>query len=135
MADPIINLFQTTLLVFYFITPAETVHISPGKKAGFEKTKIWTLQSTSQIPTENPTMCAANGKLLLKRFEQVSTVAVRAYCLCPEHTTGADDICDKEKDANAKLFSAQGVRNPAPAGIVPIDSDTPFPSSPDSPSR
>jgi hypothetical protein len=132
MPDVVASIFPTTLLVMYFITPAETVHLQPGKKADFEKTKIWTLQSTTQIQTENPNMCVANGKLLLKQFEQVSTITVRAYCLCPEHRTGFDSVCDDEKDKNAKIFGRKGLAPPR-AAIIPIGPDTPMPLSSETP--
>jgi len=128
MPDVATNVFQTTLLVLYFITPAETVHFGPGKKSDFEKTKILTLQSTSQIPTENPNMCVANGMLLLQEFEQVSTVTVRAYCLCPEHGTGSNDVCDKARKKNSDLFALKRLA-PPPAAIVPIGPDTQMPGS------
>ena len=127
MPDPVTNVFQTTLLVLYFITPAETVNIS-GKKSDFENTKLWTLQATSQIPTENPSMCVANGKLLIAKFDRVSTVAVRAYCLCPERLTGTGDACDKERDENKKTFGLMKL-TPPPAAIVPIGPDTEMPGS------
>jgi hypothetical protein len=131
MPDPVSNIFQTTLLVLYFITPAETVHLKPGHKGDFEKTKIWTLQSTNQIPTENPNMCVANGKLLIQEFEQVSTITVRAYCLCPQqYPPGSGDICDKAKDKNRKSFTDKGLQEPIPAAIVPIGPDTPMPLAP-----
>jgi hypothetical protein len=128
MPDPITNIFQTTLLVMYFITPAETVHLKPGQKTDFEKSKIWTLQSTNQIPTENPNMCVANGKLLLQEFEQVSTIAVRAYCLCPEHPAAPGDACDKAKGKNLDFFTAKHL-TPPPATIIPIGPDTLMPGS------
>ena len=126
MVDPVTTMFQTTLLVLYFVTPAETAHLQPGKKSDFEKSKIWTLQSTSQIPTENPDMCVANGKLLIAQFEQVSTVTVRAYCLCPEHT-GSNNACDRAKQKNIASFLGKG--SPPPAAIAPIGPDTPMPGS------
>ncbi len=138
MPDPVTTIFQTTLLVLYFITPAATVHLKPGQKEKekFETTKVWTLQSTSQISTENPNMCAVNGKLLLQKFEQVSTVTVRAFCLCPEHLTGSGDICDKAQQESVESFSKSNkvtedkARELAPPDtIVPIGPDTPMPSS------
>jgi hypothetical protein len=122
MPDAITSFFQTTLVVLYFVTPAETVDLAPGKKPDFEKTKIWTLQSTSQIPTENPNMCVANGLLLIKEFEQVSTVTVRAYCLCPEHVTGPDDFCEEAR----KNLVRRGVK-PPPATVIRIGPDTKMP--------
>ena len=130
MPDPVTNIFQTTLLVLYFITPAETVQLKPSLKAkqDFETTKIWTLQSTSQIATENPNMCVANGKLLLQKFEQVSTVTVRLYCLCPEHVASGD-VCDKVQKENAKLFESKRQTPPPPAAIIEIGPNTPMPVS------
>jgi hypothetical protein len=61
MPDAVTNIFQTTLLILYFTTPAETVHLKPEQKPKYETKKVWTLQSTSQIPTENPNMCVSIG--------------------------------------------------------------------------
>jgi hypothetical protein len=129
MPDPVTNLFQTTLLVLYFVTPATTVELnSKHPKSDYEKTKLWTLQSTSQIPTENPTMCQANGFLLQQKFEQVSTVTIRLYCLCPEKSTNTDDICDKAKKETTKNFT-QGNFVPPAAAVVPIGPNTQMPLS------
>jgi hypothetical protein len=131
MPDALTTLFQTTLVVLYFVTPAETVHLDPGKKNDFEKTKIWTLQSTSQIPTETPNTCVAHGKSLLQQFDQVSTVAVRAYCLCPERVM-PNDVCDKETKETRKRFLDKRLA-PPPAAIIPIRPDTPMPGSSEPP--
>jgi hypothetical protein len=124
MADAA-TLFQTTLLVLYFTTPAETIHLANGKKTEYETTKIWTLQSTSQIPAENPDMCVANGLLLRQKFEQVSTVTIRLYCLCPENATSKE--CDTAKATTTKTLSAKGVSSPVKAGIIEIGPNTPWP--------
>ena len=123
------EMFQTILLVLYFVTPAETVYLAPGKKTIYEKTKIWTLQSTNQIPTENPDMCIANGLLLLKQFELVSTVSVRAYCLCP--AKASNEACDNARDKNITIFG----RSSVPAAIVPIGPDTKMPLLKSDPGR
>ena len=133
MPDPVTNIFQTALLVLYFVTPAETVHLPSLKgkqaleaKVAFEKSKIWTLQSTSQIPTENPYMCVANGKLLQEKFSQVSTVTVRLYCLCPAQAIkDKDPNCEKEQqrtELRFKLLDKNG--SPPPAAIIEIGPDT-----------
>ena len=75
-------------------------------------------------------MCVADGKLLLEKFERVSTVTVRLYCLCPEHPTAPNDACDQEKKKTARRFApliAKGFQ-PISAAIVPIGPDTPMPS-------
>jgi hypothetical protein len=124
MPDAVTGLFQTTLVVLYFVTPAETIQLAPGQKADFEKSKIWTLQSTSQIPTENPRMCVSTGLQLLREFDLVSTTTVRAYCLCPEHVT--DALCDNAKKENAQRVQRKGAAAPAPqaATIIRIAPDT-----------
>jgi hypothetical protein len=126
------NIFQTTLLVLYFITPAETVNLGPApgstdKKKAFEKTKIWTLQSTSQIPTETPNMCVANAKLLYEKFQLVSTVTIRTYCLCPANPP-PNNVCDEAQKAQTNAFLEKG-KSPPPAVIIEIGPDTPMPSS------
>jgi hypothetical protein len=103
MADPVSTsaavatvgkLFSTTLLVLYFTTTATTVKVDQTSKPKYEKTKIWTLQSTSQIPTENPNMCLTIGTQYIHEFDDVSTMTVRAYCICPEAA-----MAEKEKNA------------------------------------
>lgn len=103
MADPI-----TTLLVLYFITPATSdsnVNTSEEKRI-LEAKKIWTLQSTSQIPTENPSMCVSIGTKLIQQFTNVSTMTVRAYCLCPEKTED-NDVCFNQRETEKKGLAAQ----------------------------
>lgn len=97
------KLFPTTLLVLYFTTGAATVTVNEKTKPAFEKSKIWALQSTSQIPTENPNMCLSIGKLYIHEFVEVSTVTVRAYCICPEHATGPNenDACLNQQRLDA----------------------------------
>jgi hypothetical protein len=126
------NIFQTTLLVLYFVTPAETVHLPSlnGNKAlaakeAFEKTKIWTLQSTSQVSTESPYMCVANGKLLQEKFAQVSTATVRLYCLCPEDSVkNKDPNCEKEQQRTGRLKLLDKNGASPPAAIIEIGPDT-----------
>ena len=125
MADVVSGVFPTTLLVLYFVTPAATVDLTGIDKAKFEQTKLWTLQSTSQIMTENPDMCVANGKLLIDTFANVSTVSVRAYCLCPQNVR-KKDVCDKARAAMQTL-AVKGIK-PPPAAIIPIGPNTPMPN-------
>jgi hypothetical protein len=83
MADLVSAVFQTTLLILYFVTPA--VNIPPGaSKKVFETNAIWTLQSTSQISLENSDVCRQMGTKLINQFKHVYTITVRAYCLCPQ---------------------------------------------------
>jgi hypothetical protein len=129
MPEPITNALQTTLLVLYFVTPAATVQIKPTLQAkqDYERTKIWTLQSTSQITTENPYMCVANGKLLQEKFTQVSTATVRLYCLCPAQAVkDKDPNCEPEQKRSEKFFfKFLDQRAPAPpAAIIEIGPDT-----------
>jgi hypothetical protein len=103
------KLFQTTLVVLYFTTAAKTVTVNEKTKPDFEKHNIWTLQSTSQIPTENPNMCLELGVLYIHEFDDVSTITVRGYCMCPDEALKVDDnnacINQKKKDiAKKKAF-------------------------------
>jgi hypothetical protein len=83
MADPVSAVFQTTLLILYFVTPAVNIPNGESKKT-FETKAIWTLQSTSQISLQNSDTCAQMGTKLINQFNKVYTITVRAYCLCPQ---------------------------------------------------
>jgi hypothetical protein len=130
MADVVTSMLQTTLLVLYFTAPAKTVHLdgTPAAKDAFEKTQTWTLQSTSQISTENPDMCVTNGVLLLQKFAAVSTVTVRLYCLCPQQqSANNNNVCDHAKQENARALSRFNKVAP-PAAIIEIGPNTPLPN-------
>ena len=119
MADPVLTsaaaakLLQTTLLVLYFTTDATTVKINQKTKPKFEATKLWTLQTTSQIPTDNPNMCLSIGVQYIHEFDEVSTVTVRAYCICPEASLD-NDACFNQKGLDKKSARIQSI-----APIVP----------------
>jgi hypothetical protein len=104
------KLFQTTLLVLYFTTPATmsipSDYFTKEKhlKADYEATKIWTLQSTSQIPVEDPDMCVALGEEFIHQFDTIGTVTVRAYCMCPR-ADNSRDICHDKQDKTIQLMS------------------------------
>jgi hypothetical protein len=108
MADVVTSVFKTTLLVLYFIAPAKTVHLDGTLKAkgAFEKTQLWTLQSTSQITAEDPNTCVADGILLLQKFAEVGTVTVRLYCLCTEDAVKKFKVCDQAKNGKRPLLKA-----------------------------
>src|SRR5262249_5214965 len=123
MADPVLGMFQTTLLVLYFVSPAQNVK-APFVKKDLESSKVWSLQATSQIPTENPNMCAAMGIKLIHEFDDVSTVTVRAYCMCPEKVI-KNDICYNRIEAERKLLSlAPGAKT---GTIIRLGPDTVVP--------
>jgi hypothetical protein len=135
MPDAFTNTFQTTLLIMYFATPAETMHLKPGDKPKYETTKVWTLQSTNQIPTENPNMCVAVGTNLIHEFDLVSTVTVRAYCLCPENVTN-DDACFKQREQESKAITRKGlVPVTPPATILRLGPSTTLPNTSGAPTR
>jgi hypothetical protein len=82
MAD-VSTLFQTTLMILYFVTPAVNVPKGETKK-DFETKAVWALQSTSQITLENSDVCSQMGTKLINQFNHVYTITVRAYCMCPQ---------------------------------------------------
>jgi hypothetical protein len=104
------KLFQTTLLVLYFTTPATITipkdYFKTHLKTDYEATKIWTLQSTSQIPVEDPDMCVAQGEEYIRQFNNIGTVTVRAYCMCPRADSG-NNVCHAQQEAIAKLQENQ----------------------------
>jgi hypothetical protein len=130
MAGVVTGVLQTTLLVLYFTAPAKTVHLNGSLKAkgAFEQTQMWALQSTSQIPTENPNACVANGVLLLQKFAAVSTVTVRLYCLCPQEAIKNFKVCDQAKQQSDHAFSRLNLPAP-PAAIIEIGPGTQIPAS------
>jgi hypothetical protein len=129
-------MLQTTLLVLYFIAPAKTVHLDGSLKAKqtFEKSQTWILQSSSQIPTENPNMCVADGILLLQKFAEVSTVTVRLYCLCPEQAVKKYKVCDQARQENAKALARFNL-GPPPTAIIEIGPGTQMPDASDAPEK
>ena len=77
-------------------------------------------------------MCVTNGLLLLQEFEEVSTVTVRAYCLCPapnpeKPQPGYDEYCDNQKKVKINFFKSKGLASPPAAIIVPIGPNTKWP--------
>jgi hypothetical protein len=120
MAEPVSTLFQTTLLILYFVTPAVNVPIGETKK-DFESTAVWTLQSTSQITLENSDVCSQMGTKLINQFNHVYTVTVRAYCMCP-HGDG-NKVCFNNQniiDSFAKDTKKQPTATIIPLGPVEI---------------
>jgi hypothetical protein len=107
------KLLQTTLLVLYFTTGATTVKVDKTTKPKFEANKLWTLQTTNQIPTENPNMCLSIGLQYIHEFDEVSTVTVRAYCICPEATDG-NDACFNQKSLDETNPRIKSFRNNVP---------------------
>src|ERR1700730_2218079 len=121
MPDPVSNIFQTTLLILYFTTPASTVpQMTAEQKKVYEAKKIWTLQSTSEVPTENPNMCVAIGTNFFHEFTELGNLTIRAYCLCPEKVIDNDACFNKrKKDAEiAKSIESKGLRAPPPSGTI-----------------
>jgi endonuclease YncB( thermonuclease family) len=130
MADVVTSVFTTTLLVLYFVAPAKTVHLNGTTKAKdtFEQTQLWTLQSTSQITTDNPNACVADGLLLRQKFAPVSTVTVRLYCLCSEQAVKKYPVCDKANQDNVALLARSKLGTP-PTAVIEIGPDTKMPTS------
>jgi hypothetical protein len=135
------KLFPTTLLVLFFTTQATNIPkgyfdqnpkpnpkpppelISP--KSQYEATKIWTLQSTSQIQVEDPDMCVALGTELIHQFDHIGTITVRAYCMCPRAESSRDVCHDKQEEIRALQAN-----EPRPAAIGTIIQLGPDPNNP-----
>lgn len=126
MADA--SVLTTTLLVLYFVTPAKTVHLSgtPEAKDAFEKSQLWTLQSTSEVAAADPNECVANGLLLRQKFAPVSTFTVRLYCLCPKEALGKFAVCDQEKQKSLHALTRSKLSAP-PTAIIEIGPGTQMP--------
>jgi hypothetical protein len=137
------KLFPTTLLVLFFTTSAMNIPkgLKPKKnpnpppdfispKAQYEATKIWTLQSTSQIQVEDPDMCVALGTELIRQFDDIGSITVRAYCMCPRVSSGNSECHDRQDKFTRKLESL-GQPLPAAVGtIIQLGPGTPIPTVP-----
>jgi hypothetical protein len=130
MTDVVTSVFTTTLLVLYFIAPAKTISLNGTTEAKdtFEKSQLWTLQSTSQVSTENPNECVADGILLRQKFAPVSTVTVRLYCLCSEQAVKNYPVCDQAKKESVPLL-ARSKLGPPPTAVIEIGPGTQMPTS------
>jgi hypothetical protein len=93
--------FPTTLVIMYFVTTP--VHIPPGEPKNVqEQNANWTLQTTSQIETEDPDSCLSIGIKMAKEFEVVNTSTIRLYCICPKGATALVCLNREEKIAAAE---------------------------------
>jgi hypothetical protein len=130
MADVVTSVFTTTLLVLYFVAPAKTVHLNGTIKAkeAFEKNQLWTLQSASEITTENPNECVANGLVLRGKFAPVSTVTVRLYCFCSAEALKHFDVCENANTENVSFLARSNVAAP-PTAVIEIGPDTQMPKT------
>ena len=82
--------FPTTLVIMYFVTTP--VHVPPGEsKKVQEQNANWTLQTTSQIQTEDPDSCLSIGIKMAKEFLPVNTSTIRLYCICPKGSE--EEVC------------------------------------------
>jgi len=96
--------FQTTLLLLYFVTSPASVPKGTPKET-LEKTSVWTLQSASQIPTQNPDMCTKIAVDMINEIAPVATLTVRAYCLCP--AGNGSDKCFNEEQLQRELSNTR----------------------------
>lgn len=130
--------FPTTLLILYFVTtPA---HISPGEKKKVQEINAnWTLQTTSQLQTEDPDSCVWLGKKMIKEFEPVNTSTIRLYCICPKEVV--NDVCFNEQEKklakDRKAAIEEDKRNHKESFVEPkeVKTDSPrfLPIGPDTP--
>jgi hypothetical protein len=75
------NLLPTTLLLLYFVTPP--AELKKGEtKSQFEARSVWTLQSTVRLDFNSPDACKKIGTKMIEEIEPVTTLTVRAYCIC-----------------------------------------------------
>jgi hypothetical protein len=133
--------FPTTLVIMYFATTP--VHIPPGEPKDIqEQNANWTLQTTSQIQTEDPKSCLSIGIKMTKEFLPVNTSTIRVYCICP--VGSEEEVClNKEekqvaeerkhkqelfkKDPNTSVPEAVKTSSPR---LLRIGPDTPDPFAP-----
>lgn len=130
------NIFPTTLLLLFFVVPP--AHVPPGESKVVQETKgVWTLQSTSQIQTQNPDMCISIAKKMMKEVDPVNTLTVRAYCLCP--AGNGSNLCFND-DEHAKAMTMAitkpaAMPRPTVQTIGPLTPDPPLPRPPGAPAR
>lgn len=75
------DILPTTLLLLYFIAPP--AHVEKGDtKTTLEAKSVWTLQSTVRLDFKSPDACKKIGLKMIDEIEPVTTVTVRAYCIC-----------------------------------------------------
>lgn len=104
--------FPTTLLLLFFSTP-------PANGPKNESTSLWTLQSTSQFPTQSPEMCNKLAWDMINEVAPVRTLTVRAYCLCP--AGNGTDLCFNEEQARVAFTER---KEPVVPTTVRIGPDT-----------
>jgi hypothetical protein len=104
---PMATTFPTTLVIMYFVTTP--VHIPPGEPKDIqEQNANWTLQTTSQIQTEDPDSCLSIGIKMAKEFQVVNTSTIRLYCICPKGSTAQVCLNREEKIAAAEREKLKG---------------------------
>jgi hypothetical protein len=86
------NVLPTTLLLLYFITPPAEIK-KHETKSHFEARSVWTLQSTVRLDFNSPDACKKIGWKMIDEVEPVTTLTVRAYCIC-ENGNGEDKCPD-----------------------------------------
>jgi hypothetical protein len=75
------SILPTTLLLLYFITPPAELKKGETKSA-FEARSVWTLQSTARLDFSSPEACKKIGTRMIDEVEPVTTLTLRAYCIC-----------------------------------------------------
>jgi hypothetical protein len=110
--------FPTTLLLLFFVTTV-TQNTTGEAKRVQETKSVWTLQSTSEIQTPDPSVCADLANQMIAEFDIVNTVTVRAYCLCP--VGDGKNICMNSQGAEAQANE----RRPLGGTAWRIGPDTP----------
>ncbi|MDA9420614.1 hypothetical protein XH97_00125 [Bradyrhizobium sp. CCBAU 53380] len=143
---PMAATFPTTLVIMYFVTAPVNVPTGQPKDIQ-EQNANWTLQTTSQIQTEDPKSCLSIGIKMTKEFLPVNTSTIRVYCICP---VGSEEkVClNREELQKATLRELDIERNkdvttfraPAPVKtdsprLLRIGPDTPDPFAPKKDSR
>ncbi|MGJ5136319.1 hypothetical protein [Bradyrhizobium oligotrophicum] len=123
MATPTLS---TTLVIMYFVTTP--VHVPDGESKKIqEQNANWTLQTTSQIQTEDPDSCLSIGIKMAKEFEVVNTSTVRLYCICPKGATAL--VClNREEKIRAAERENQMLRKNEPNFVEPEEVKTQAPT-------
>lgn len=109
------NVFTTTLVLMYFITPPAKIPTGESKEIQ-ESKAAWTLQSTDHIQTKDSTTCVLFAQKLLAAIQQVNTLTLRAYCLCP---SGDGDKNCYAPDYNPAIASTREPMKPTIQAIGP----------------
>jgi hypothetical protein len=114
-------ILPTTLLLLYFVAPPAD-YPKGETKTEHESKSLWTLQSTARIDFKTPDACKKIGTKMIEELEFVSTLTVRAYCICEN---GDGNKCPSDT-WNTFMSSGQKTENTQPT-MEPLGKPAPPP--------